>query len=126
MARILLVNDEPDLLELMSMALENAGHVVESTTKGRAVIDIARRFRPDVIGIDWVIPDMSGADVLRELTSTPDLRAIPVVVISALERLESDAKHRGACRVLRKPFRPEQLVGAIADVLAGEPATISR
>jgi DNA-binding response OmpR family regulator len=117
MARILLVNDEPDLLALSSMVLESAGHTVETTIEGDKVLGIARQFRPDVIGMDWVIPDLPGTDVLRRLKSTTDTRSIPVIVISALEGLDDEAHRLGAQGVLKKPFRADELIAAIDGAL---------
>src|SRR5262245_57768234 len=64
MARILLINDEPDLLFLFQIALEDAGHTVEALEEGSKALEVARRFRPEVIGLDWIIPDLSGEEVL--------------------------------------------------------------
>ena len=117
MARILLINDEPDLLFLCKLGLEQVGHRVETVIDGGDVIPLVRRVRPDLIGLDWVIPDFSGEEVLRQLKSETDTRAIPVLVISALEGLDSQARRLGADGFLRKPFRMPQLVAAVNSVL---------
>lgn len=113
MARILLIDDERDLLELSQLCLEAAGHTVETLTEGRRAVEVAQRFRPDVIGLDWVIPDMSGEEVLRHLKESPETRSIPVVVMSALNGLELHAQRLGAACVLPKPFRSRALIEAM-------------
>lgn len=123
MARILLVNDEPDLMDVCKMALEIAGHTVATLTDPTEALELAKRFQPELIGLDWVMPDTSGEDVLQQLKATPETRSIPVLVISALEGLESEARRLGAVGFLPKPFRAEELNRAVNDVLkASSPA----
>ena len=123
MARILLVNDEPDLMDVCQMALEIAGHTVATLTDASEALELAKRFCPDLIGLDWVMPDTSGVEVLQQLKSTPETRSIPVLVISALESLEHEARRLGAVGFLPKPFRAEELNRAVNHVLkANTPA----
>lgn len=118
MARILLINDEPDLLYLCQLVLEAAGHTVDTLLGGTGALDAARQFRPDLIGLDWIIPDMSGEELLHLLKSSPETSSVPILVISALEGLDSHVRPLGAERVLPKPFRPEDLRAAVSEVLA--------
>jgi two-component system phosphate regulon response regulator PhoB len=123
MARILLVNDEPDLMDVCKMALEIAGHTVVTLIDASEALELAIRFQPELIGLDWVMPEMSGEDVLLQLRATPETRSIPVLVISALEGLEPEARRLGAVGFLPKPFRAEELNRAVNNVLrANAPA----
>lgn len=76
-----------------------------------------------MIGIDWVMPETSGENVLQQLKSTPETHSIPVLVISALEGLETEARRLGAVGFLPKPFRAEELNRAVNNVFkANAPA----
>jgi CheY-like chemotaxis protein len=94
--------------------------------QGRLGIDLAREHQPDLILLDVHLPDMSGLDVLAELRGDPDLRHIPVIVISA------DATHKqinamlncGADDYLTKPFDVRQLVATVTRSLESDRAVI--
>ncbi len=122
MARILFINDEPDLLMLYQIALEQAGHVVETHVGGTHAMESVRRFRPELIGVDWIMPDTSGEEILHHLKTEPDTRSIPVIVISALQGLDSHARLLGADEVMRKPFRVRDLLAAIDRLLSAAQA----
>jgi DNA-binding response OmpR family regulator len=109
MGRILVVNDEPDLLAMCEMTLESEGHDVRTISDGVDIVETARSFRPDVIVLDWVIPGTSGEVLLDQLQATPDTRPIPVLVMTALDGIDMHARLLGARNVLRKPFRAHQL-----------------
>src|SRR5215212_1143047 len=117
MARILLIDDERDLLELCQLSLESAAHTVETLSEGSGAIELAKRFQPEMIGLDWVIPDLSGEEVLRRLKATPETSSIPVLVMSAIEGLEPHARRLGAVGVLPKPFRARSLLDAVAGIV---------
>lgn len=115
--RILLINDEPDLLMLAQMGLEQIGHRVETLTEAGKALDVVRRFHPDVIGLDWVTPGTSGEDVLRQLKAEPDTAAIPVVVATALSGIDTHARLLGAETVVHKPFTISQLAATLQRVV---------
>jgi DNA-binding response OmpR family regulator len=117
MSRILLINDEDDLLYMYRLALEAAGHTVETTTDGNDAIERAKRFRPDVIGLDWVLPGSGGEELLRAFRATPQTRTTPILVISALGGLRERVGPLGADGFLAKPFRPPDLIKAMHALL---------
>ncbi|MCC7355759.1 MAG: hybrid sensor histidine kinase/response regulator [Anaerolineae bacterium] len=82
---VLLVDDEPEALQLFARMLSSApaGYRVLRATNGRQALNLLRRRRPDVLLLDLVMPEMNGFEVLREKNQDPALRPIPVVVISA-------------------------------------------
>lgn len=110
--RILVINDQEDLVTLCQCALEARAHEVETTTDASAVSSAVIRFQPDAIVLDWMLKDRTGGDVLDELQrtfATPP----PVLVMSSLHHLEVEAKRRGAKAFLRKPFTDDDLVAAV-------------
>jgi two-component system phosphate regulon response regulator PhoB len=118
MARILIVNDEEDLLVLCKQTLEESGHTVEMIMSGTGAIELGRQLRPDLLILDWVVPDMDGHAVLAMWRSVPELSGIPVLAISALQDGAALAKRAGADDFLQKPFGADDLVDAANQVLA--------
>jgi DNA-binding response OmpR family regulator len=118
MYRILLVNDEEDLVDICRLLLEEAGYQVDTLTDGRRALDVARSNRPDLIVLDWIIKDSTGEDVLRQLRGDSEMAAVPVLMVSAVHNGEMTARTYGANAFLRKPFSAEALVGAIQALLS--------
>lgn len=119
MARVLIINDEPELVEACEMVLELAGHIAEGTTNARTAAAYVRRWRPDVILLDWVLEDgLNGAQILRQIRGDPSTAHIPVMMMSALPGGDSMARSAGADAFLAKPFDAEHLI-ALVDELSG-------
>jgi DNA-binding response OmpR family regulator len=116
MARILLVNDEKDLVEVCGMVLEGQGHEVIALTDGAKAFDVAVRQPPDIIILDWVLGNMTGEDLLRALRAHPATRRTPILMISALPDLEARAAVLGADGALGKPFDEDQLIRAVEEL----------
>src|SRR6188768_2444189 len=117
MARILMVNDEIDLLTVCQSLLSDVGHEVDIFTSGREALKHARRAKPDLIIVDWVMPDTDGSSVLARLKGHPATKDTPVLAISALADGAVRAELAGADRFLAKPFDVDELVSAVNHVL---------
>src|SRR5687767_11490455 len=121
MALVLVVDDEPDIRDLIQMNLELAGHEVITATDGRQALDAVRAKLPDAILLDLMMPDVDGWAVLDELKtrSGRDLSEIPVFMVTA--RTEAQNRLRGgiegALRYITKPFDPAELVEMLAEAL---------
>jgi DNA-binding response OmpR family regulator len=109
-ARVLVVDDEPPLRELMVLALGDGFECIEAGD-GASALELLRSESPDLVVLDVMLPDISGLDVLRELRGDPALRATPVVVVSAWQsKPDVDrAFEAGADRFLAKPFPVDDL-----------------
>ena len=109
--RILVVDDEPDLLELVRVNLAQAGFEVETASKGRGALESVRRSAPDLIVLDLMLPDIQGTDVCRELRSDPEFARLPIIMLTA----RADEVDRvvgfelGADDYVTKPFSPREL-----------------
>jgi CheY-like chemotaxis protein len=124
-ARVLVVDDEPDLRELVRISLQLAGHEVSVCADGGEGLDAVRRDRPDVVVLDVMMPVMDGWDVLSRLKSDPDasVASIPVLMLTARAD-ELDAIRggiEGAVHYLTKPFSIEDLRSAVLGVLVAGP-----
>ena len=122
--RILIVDDEPDIVALVVYHLAKAGYKVSSASTGTDALAIAKRDRPSLIVLDLMLPGMSGFDVLARLREDASTAGIAVLMLTA--RKEEPDRIRGlelgADDYLTKPFSPQELVlrvGAILRRLAG-------
>ncbi|HEX8439236.1 response regulator [Archangium sp.] len=82
MSTILLVDDEPEILELYSELLELMGHDILRAHDGVQALGVARRLHPDLVVTDWMMPRMDGVELCRELSRSEELRDIPIVMHS--------------------------------------------
>jgi two-component system phosphate regulon response regulator PhoB len=127
--RILAVDDEPDLLELVRLNLSQAGFEVDTAATGGEAMKSLRNVRPDLMVLDLMLPDTSGTDLCRELRSDPSFAELPIIMLTA----RADEVDRvvgfelGADDYVTKPFSPRELVLRVRAVLrrgspaAGEP-----
>jgi DNA-binding response OmpR family regulator len=123
MARILVVDDEPDVLLLCRMNLEHAGHQVIEAPDGERGLQMAREHRPDAVILDLMLPNVDGYEVLRSLNEDPAGIDPAVVVLTAKARQEDRLRclRGGADEFVTKPFSPGSLVDTVEQLLAMEP-----
>lgn len=125
MASILSIEDDADLQQALGMALYNAGYEVHYAFQGKDGLDKILSLHPDLVLLDLMLPMMSGLDILKETRARPELRDIPVIVITALaddeNKLERDLRNQGDVKYLRKPFQLGELIGLIARALRCAP-----
>jgi len=118
-ARILVVDDEPDILELVRFNLAQAGFSVEMAANAQEAMSSMRRKPPDLIILDLMLPDRPGTEVCRELRADPKLADTPVIMLTA----KSEEVDRvvgfelGADDYLTKPFSPREMVLRVRAVL---------
>jgi CheY-like chemotaxis protein len=120
-ARVLLVDDEPDQIEMYEYALESAGFDVVSALDGRMALARARELHPDVIVLDVRLPDITGWEVCRALKAGRSTADIPIVILTAAvsATLPREAEEAGCAAYLLKPCYPDELARAIRAVLEG-------
>ena len=82
--RILMVDDEPEFLELTKLRLEANGYIVATADEGLSALAVARDFQPDLIVLDINMPGMDGGDVAERIHATPELAKTPIVFLTAL------------------------------------------
>ncbi len=117
--RVLIVEDEPDIRELLVFHLEREGYHVTQCRNGAEALRVARSTRPDLILLDLMLPEMDGLEVCRRLRQDPATQAVPVVMLTA----RGDEVDRvlglelGADDYVVKPFSPRELVARIRAVL---------
>jgi len=117
--QILVVDDEPDILELVRFNLEKAGYGVAVAATGNEALTALRRARPDLVILDLMLPDHSGTEVCRRMRSDPDFADIPVIMLTALsEEVDRVVGFEiGADDYVTKPFSPRELALRVKAVL---------
>ena len=117
--RVLVVDDEPDLLELVRFHLAQAGFEVETARDGRQGLESIRRRRPDLVVLDWMLPDLPGSEVCRQLRSDPQLRDLPILLLTAkAEEVDRVVGFElGADDYVTKPFSPRELALRVQAIL---------
>tara|TARA_B100000678_G_scaffold276252_1_gene268893 strand:- start:468 stop:836 length:369 start_codon:yes stop_codon:yes gene_type:complete len=119
MADILIADDDPILVEILKFRLEGAGYDVAVAPDGEQALKCARDYRPDLIVLDSMMPIMAGPEVLAELKSDPELKSVPVVMLTARDG-EADivaGLKAGASEYLTKPFIPQELLVRISGLI---------
>ena len=118
--RILVVDDSEDIRELYEIILRAEGYEVRSAATGERGFAEARRWRPDLVLLDVVMPGMDGLELLLKLRSDLATPIPPVIVCSGFDLTEEEALRRGAVRFLRKPTEDSDLLEAVAEAVRGE------
>ena len=116
MAKILVVDDEPDIVRFVVKTMESRGHDVSKAVNGKLAIEQVAKDRPDVIILDLNLPEMDGFEVCRRLKCDPETSDIPIVMMSAAYVTIEDARHgaeTGADEYVVKPFLSEVLVNNV-------------
>lgn len=118
--RVLLVDDEPEQVEMYTLGLTTAGFDVRPAYTGADCLAAALTERPDVIVLDLRLPDLSGLDVCARLKGDPGTARIPIILITAAASpsLPMQARAAGCAAFLLKPCFPDDLAGTIRQILA--------
>ncbi|MFM7100628.1 MAG: response regulator [Verrucomicrobiota bacterium] len=128
MPKILVVDDEPDALELIGFNLRNAGYEVVTADDGQEALRRARESLPDLVLLDVMLPEIDGLEVCKSLRRDPATRRIPIIMLTA-RAAEIDrvlGLELGADDYVTKPFSPRELVLRIKNLLGRktEPAEV--
>ncbi len=123
MGRVLVVDDEPDVLLLCRLNLQQEGHDLMEASDGAGALRLARDERPDAIVLDLMMPRMNGYEVLEALGRDAGTSTIPVLVLTA-KSLRADrerSRELGAAAFLTKPFLPSELCDLVRSLLGAGP-----
>src|SRR6185369_1070491 len=117
---VLIVNDEPDQLRLMRGLLSKAGYAVLTAEDGREGLMIAKQERPDLVISDVSMPIMDGLDFCRQLRADTELKSVPILLVSALQKDTVDVVaglRAGADDYLEIPFDSTRLIAKVSRLL---------
>lgn len=118
-SRILVIDDEKEICDVSKKILERTGrYEVVTSTEGKRVMDLAKQYKPNLILLDVMMPDMDGTQVAEYLFDDPDTKEIPLVFLTALVRKEEAKKGKiGRCFFIAKPINPKELIDRIGFIL---------
>lgn len=119
-AKIMIVDDEPVNIKVAQKYLQHHGYInFRTTTDSTLAMDMAVRERPDIILLDIMMPEVSGIEILQQARAHPQLRCVPVVILTAVgdARIKQKALELGATDFLTKPVDPSELVLRVGNTL---------
>jgi len=120
--RVLIVDDDKTMAEILALALNNQGYVTLKANSGREAVEIARREKPHLILMDIGLPDIDGLTVSQQLCDGYDTGNIPIIVVSGndSEDIVRECRSVGCRYFLRKPYDPNALLLLVQASLADE------
>jgi len=124
MAKVLVVDDDPDFVKVTSKVLEKAGYEVLSATNGAKALQAMRQTPPDIVLLDIMMSYiLDGLDVSREMAEDPDLKGIPVIMVTSLTGVKGNGllpidEYIPVDEWLSKPVDPETLLSRVDGVLS--------
>lgn len=118
--KVLIVDDEPDVLVVLGKRLANAGFDVVPCNRPEEALDRARKVHPDLIVLDVLMPGIDGVEVARRIRACKDTSAIPIMFLSCM--LTNWGKEQGDCLLenttyMSKPYQPEQLLERVGQLV---------
>lgn len=118
--KIIYIEDDPEMIDLVNMILNRRGFVVKGAHGGRQGVDLVLQERPDLVLLDLMMPDLDGWDVYHQLKADEATKQIPVIVITAKAQAIDRVLGLHIAKVddyISKPFRPQELLESIDRVL---------
>ena len=119
--KILCIEDEPQMIDLIRLILANEGYEVIGADGGQEGLDLMRQEKPDLILLDLMMPEMDGGDVFHRMKEEVELRNIPVIVVTAKAAPIDQVLWISVAKVddyVTKPFGPRELVESVEKVLS--------
>lgn len=116
--KILIIEDDPDILNALNIVLGSEGFDVDVLLRGQCIL--RNQFvKPDLLILDYLLPDTDGLTICRHLQSEPTYRDIPIIVMSASPKLKNKVLEAGASAFVEKPFDVSELVNLVTSTLHG-------
>jgi two-component system response regulator VicR len=117
--KILYIEDDPEMIDLVSLILNRQGYQVSGANGGREGLEVVKKSAPDLILLDLMMPDIDGWDVYQQLKAEETTRNIPVIVITAKAQTIDRVLGLQIAKVddyISKPFRPAELISSIQHI----------
>ncbi len=124
---VLVIDDEPDTIEILTSYLEDEGHRVVAAYNGQEGLEKSRAVRPDLIILDFMLPMKHGLTFCKELKAEPSLAAIPILILTGTGKVETvgEALRLGVNAYIPKPFERQALVSAVRRLMAADVSSSS-
>lgn len=117
---VLLIEDEPNIIEAIRFLLTRDGWLVDTHSDGTDAVQVVQAAKPDLVILDLMLPGRSGMDILRDLRDIAELENLPVLMLTARgqSRDRDMAEKAGVSRFMTKPFSNAEVLMAVRDLLA--------
>ena len=126
--KIFIIEDEPSIIQLVQHNLEKNGFIVSSSVNGNDGLKELKKFQPDLLLLDWMLPDLSGIEICKNIRKDNSIKNLPVIMLTAKGEEEDKIKglDSGVDDYLTKPFSFNELMARIKAVLRrSKPNTVS-
>ncbi len=116
--RVLLIEDEPNIIQAISFILSRDGWTVDTHADGKTALEAVARRAPDVVILDVMLPNRSGFDILQDLRANPETEHLPVLMLTARgqKRDRELAERYGASRFMTKPFANSEVLNSVREL----------
>lgn len=116
---ILIADDDEDLRLLVQITLENPTYRILTAADGRKALDAVQEHHPDILILDWMMPGLTGCEVITQLRQSPETLAIPVIMLTAKDGVEAQEQMASLALAgyLVKPFSPLELIKKVREAL---------
>ena len=120
--KILVIDDEPELVKAVEVRLKASGYEVEVAYDGLSGIEKAKAVKPNLILLDIVMPEMDGYGVCKKLMADPETEGIQIIIFTASQQRDLEAKCRelGITDFIKKPFETKNLLNVVNEILKRE------
>ncbi len=120
MKTVAYIEDDPDMIDLVSLILNKHGYRVAGFTESRGIVSKLEELKPELILLDLMMPHVDGIEVYKEIKSREGISGIPVIIISAMKRAVEEIEREGEVKVeacLIKPFTISELLDTVTRVV---------
>jgi two-component system, OmpR family, alkaline phosphatase synthesis response regulator PhoP len=120
MGKVLLVDDHPDIVRLLQIALQPQGHAILTAYNGAQALELIQSEHPDLVVLDVMMPEVDGLRVLNRIKTSPELQDIVVVMLTVRDQPEDVTLGLdvGADYYLTKPFKPDEIAALVRRVFS--------
>lgn len=118
--KILVIDDEPEITDIVETYFENLGYTVETANAGQEGVETARKFKPNLVLLDIMMPGTTGYEICTELKRMPELAGVPVVFLTGRDTREDSGRsfQSGGDMFVKKPFSCERLAELVKIALS--------
>jgi DNA-binding response OmpR family regulator len=122
MSKVLVIDDEPFILMMIEDKLKKANIDVLTLRDSKSAVEVIRREMPDLVILDWMMPELSGIDVCKIMKKDADMQHIPVFMLTAKgqDADEQIGLKCGVTRYITKPFSPKALLEMVSEVIGND------
>jgi two-component system, OmpR family, phosphate regulon response regulator PhoB len=114
---ILIIEDDPDIAEVITIILTDDGHRVTTITEATNIVDTVQEIKPDLVITDYILNGINGGEYCSQLKHDPRTSHLPVIILSGYGRVLDSLGHYGADQIIHKPFSNDDLSAKVAALL---------